>query len=183
MTKCQTPSSSSLPSLEDAFKKLSSTNTPRKSFFPSKMLCYREIISIIIISIKQQIKITRLISNTLLLSLSMQPWLRQHKQLGCSHLLCNWSGVQTTINSEAIMDWKIQDKEMTLKHPSLHLWRLRQLLLLGEVYSVQDGSKWSMQWVSAHRWGFNTFPRLVTFCWATASPAQVCSLKSKIPGP
>lgn len=35
------------------------------------------------------------------------------------------------------MDWRIRDEEMMLKHPSLHLGRLRELLLLGKkVYFI-----------------------------------------------
>lgn len=34
------------------------------------------------------------------------------------------------------MDWKIQGKEITLEQPSLQLWRLRQLLLLGEKHRI-----------------------------------------------
>lgn len=67
------PPAGSCPSLEDAFIKLSATNTPSECSSPRKRLCYRGIIRIVIISIQQQIKITRLLTDTLR-SLSTQQW-------------------------------------------------------------------------------------------------------------
>lgn len=58
--------------MEDAFIKLSSMDAPSGCSFPRKRLYYKGITIIIIISIQQQIKITRLITNNLLPSLSTQ---------------------------------------------------------------------------------------------------------------